>query len=58
MKRRKLVDKRGVRVSSHTKVVSFVLKPINGILQPSSKLLQILMVILNSLGKTCQLMLS
>lgn len=54
----KLVDKRGESVFSHTKAVSFVLKPMNGILQPSLKLLQILNVTLNSLEKTCQLMLS
>lgn len=58
MWKEKLVDKRGERVSSHTKAVSFVLKPKNDILQPGSKLLQILMVTLNSLEKTCQLMLS
>lgn len=47
----------GERVSSHAKAVSFVFKPRNYILQSSSKLLQILRVTLNSLEKTCQLIL-
>lgn len=49
----KLFDKRGENVFSHTKAVSFVLIPINGILQPILKLLK---VTLNSMEKTCQLM--
>lgn len=54
----KVVDKRGETALVREKTLSFVLKQINGILQPILKLLQILKVTLNSLEKACQLMLS